>query len=161
MRHRKQSFDHTECENAEILILGSLPGDVSLEAGEYYANSRNRFWTLIAKLLNSPIPVNYEEKLKLIKKGKIILWDVAHTAIREGSLDSEIKDELPNDLHNFLNRNPSIKKLVFNGQKAEKMYKRFFNRLSHIEYYVLPSTSPANAACNMEKLIKSWESILK
>lgn len=95
--HSKTSFEPISDPNTEVLILGTMPGNKSLELGEYYGHPRNRFWKIISTITTNYLPQTYLEKRKLLLKSRIGIWDVAHKAIRKGSLDSAIKDELPND----------------------------------------------------------------
>src|SRR5690606_10655260 len=94
----KTSFPPISDADTEILILGSLPGDLSLKVGEYFAHPRNRFWKIIAAITNEALPQTYPEKLELLHRNRIGLWNVLHKASRKGSLDSAISDEIPNDL---------------------------------------------------------------
>ena len=144
--------------NPKILILGTLPGDESLQKNQYYAKSGNRFWHIIAHVTNSPIPLTYEEKKQLIFTHKIALWDVVHTADRHGSLDSDIRSELPNDLQKFLRQYPTIRTIAFNGQKAERLYNKYFaGQFPDIRHFTLRSSSPANRRFNDAEMIKDWK----
>ncbi len=158
--NEKYSFAPLKCEDAKILILGSIPGDRSIELGEYYGNSRNRFWNLISLLFEMEPPTTYLAKQDMLRCVKITLWDVAHTAIRKGSLDNDIHDEIPNDIPSLIEQCPTIKIIVFNGKKAEQLYDRYFERSSLIRYFAMPSTSPANAVCTLNKLYDRWTEIL-
>ncbi|WP_321433495.1 DNA-deoxyinosine glycosylase [Trichococcus flocculiformis] len=130
--------------DAKVLILGSMPGAKSLEAQHYYGNPRNHFWEIIFSLLGKEDPVTYEDRLSLLKKHHIALWDVIHSCYREGSLDSAIKEEQPNDLKTLLREHPQIKAIAFNGGKAYRSYKKHFGLDEHsgLVYLPLPSTSP-------------------
>ncbi|PTQ85778.1 G/U mismatch-specific uracil-DNA glycosylase [Trichococcus patagoniensis] len=129
---------------AQVLILGSMPGVKSLEAQHYYGNPRNHFWQIIFSLLGEDDPVTYEDRLTLLKKHHVALWDVIHSCYREGSLDSAIKEEYPNDLNSLLREHPEIKAIAFNGGKAFRSYKKHFglDEDSGLVYLPLPSTSP-------------------
>ena len=92
---KKSGFPPVIDKNTEILILGSLPSDISILKGEYYANPQNQFWRIIFTIYNSGVPiVEYNKKLELLLKNKIGLWDVLTEANRPGSLDSNIKQEV-------------------------------------------------------------------
>ena len=156
----KYSFPPITSQNPKVLILGSLPGDMSITKNEYYGHARNRFWKVLASLLQTDIPENYEQKVALVRSNQLAVWDVAMSAIRPGSLDTAIKDELPNEIHQFLDKNSEVKCICFNGQKAAAMYKKHFQLQDHIIYLTLPSTSPANAGCSLEKLIEQWKQLL-
>ena len=140
----------------KYLILGSAPSVVSLKQQEYYGNKQNSFWTVVSKIFAVPQFDDYISKENFILNHNIILWDVVKTCTRKGSLDSDIKDVIANEISEMLNRYPSIKHVMFNGQKAEKLYKK------HISYYpdnisftTLPSSSPAYTL-KVEQKIKIW-----
>lgn len=156
----KSSFEPISGADTEILILGTMPGDKSLELGEYYGHSRNRFWKIISTITNSDLPLTYENKKELILLSKIGIWDVAHTVNRKGSLDSAIKNELPNDLDGFISKHKKLKVIGFNGTKSEALYDKYFERKSGIKYISLPSTSPANTGINFDGICKIWRQIL-
>ena len=140
-----------------ILILGSIPGDRSLQLQEYYGHPQNRFWKVVARLCNEETPQDYKSKKELLARHHIALWDVAGRAQRIGSLDSAIRNEEPNNILQLLTEHGCIEHIIFNGKKAEQLYQRYFERLPHIHYWSMPSTSPANAASGMEALIVAWE----
>lgn len=156
----KNSFPPISDNETEILILGTLPGERSLEMQQYYAHPQNRFWKVIAQITKSNLPINYEEKLSLLRENKIGVWDVVHSAKRIGSLDINILDEIPSDLDGFIENHPKLKTIAFNGSKSQKLYDKYFKRNPTIKYLPLPSTSPANATYNFERLCKSWIQIL-
>lgn len=157
----KTSFDPISDNHTTILILGSLPGDKSIEVGEYYGHPRNRFWKIISTITNNPLPLSYPEKKQMLLKTGIGLWDVAHSAKRSGSLDTAIKEEVPNDIQGFILEHQSLSVIAFNGSKAEKMFFKYFPKNSDIKYISLPSSSPANAKFDFESLCKSWSQILE
>jgi hypoxanthine-DNA glycosylase len=128
--------------------------------GEYYAHPRNRFWKIISTLTKNDFPISYDAKKKLLFTAKIGIWDVAHKVIREGSLDNAIKNEEPNDLESFIKEHKKLKLIVFNGQKAEKLFKKHFSLKSSLNYISLPSTSPANTGINFYEICEEWEKIL-
>ncbi|MDE6299899.1 MAG: DNA-deoxyinosine glycosylase, partial [Muribaculaceae bacterium] len=116
----------------KILILGSLPGDESIRRQQYYSKSGNRFWKIIFGLLgHNFVPNDYQERIKILKEHGIALWDVLSSGVREGSLDSNISEEIPNELSSFLKDNPTIAVIAFNGQKAAKSFEKFFPELVH------------------------------
>jgi hypoxanthine-DNA glycosylase len=158
--HVKTSFDPISNADTTVLILGTMPGDKSLELGEYYGHPRNRFWKIISTITNNDLPLNYTDKKSLLLKTKIGIWDVAHKANRKGSLDSAIEDEEPNDLDNFIANHKNLKVVGFNGSKAEALYNKYFNRKSGIKYFSLPSTSPANTGIDFENICKQWQQII-
>lgn len=159
--HTKSSFDPISSTDTEILILGTLPGDKSLELGEYYGHARNRFWKILATLTENDFPLSYDEKKALLLKSKIGVWDVVHKANRKGSLDVDIQQEVANDLENFIASHTNLKVIAFNGQKAEKLFDKYFKRISDFTYICLPSSSPANAGINFENICTKWQVIFE
>jgi len=157
----KKSFNPISNSETSILIFGSLPGNKSLELNEYYGHPRNRFWKIISVITENDLPLNYLDKKSLLFKTKIGVWDVANKAIREGSLDIAIKNELPNDLDNFISKHKNLKLIGFNGKKTEKLFDKYFVRQKNIRYLSLPSSSPANAKISLEDIYKAWKEILK
>ncbi|HEY1047693.1 MAG TPA: DNA-deoxyinosine glycosylase [Bacteroidia bacterium] len=158
--HSKTSFEPISNSDTTVLILGSMPGDRSLELGEYYGHSRNRFWKVIATIANNDLPLTYAEKKELLFKTRIGVWDIVHKANRKGSLDSAIEDEVPNDLDDFIANHKHLKVIGFNGKKSESLYDKYFARKSYIKYISLPSTSPANAGISFEGICERWRMLL-
>ncbi len=156
-------FAPVEDGGCKILILGSMPGERSLELQQYYGHKHNRFWRLMAELFNGGILIeDYGERKQLLLNNNIALWDVLAFCRREGSLDSAIRDEEYNDLRGFLAAHPKIVKICCNGGKAYSALKKYRrkNQLAGIEILPLPSTSPANARWTLEKLKKIWADAL-
>lgn len=156
-----RSFEAIIPPESKILILGTMPGVASLEQQEYYAHPRNAFWPIIAHLAGHPeAPTEYAQKIALLKSSGIALWDVCGACLREGSLDSNITDEVPNPIDSLLVENPSIRLLAFNGQPAFKLFKRHFPALiDRSEHIVLPSTSPANARLRFAEKLEKWSEL--
>ena len=155
-----ESFLPSIDAKSEILILGSMPGVKSLEEQQYYAHQNNRFWKLTGMFCNTQNlqEMNYQDKLKVLLKNKIALWDVIESCSREGSLDSDIKNETPNNILNLLKRYPNIKGIILNGSKAYSALKKYFPELlKQYQCYKLPSTSPANAKYKLENLYEEWQ----
>lgn len=158
------SFAPIARPDACILILGSMPGGASLEAQQYYAHPRNLFWLFIAVILKAPSDLPYQARLQLLLDHKIALWDVLQECVREGSLDSAIKHEAPNDFVNFLNAHPHIHTVFFNGQKSRKSFKKYvlpsLDLIHHpLSFITLPSTSPANASQKYDMKLSKWHQI--
>jgi TDG/mug DNA glycosylase family protein len=159
----KSSFPPIVDKNTRILILGSLPGEESLRQQKYYAHPRNNFWRLIFNVFDQPIPATYEEKIAFLKSKSIGLWDVISNAGRTGSLDSKIRNPIPNDFGTLLKDYPDIKVLVFNGHKAQ----RTFNRLvegtqvlpDNLKLEYCPSTSPAYTGKSFQIKMAEWKKI--
>lgn len=159
-----QSFPPIAGPNARILILGSIPGKASLEAGEYYAHPRNQFWPIIAELLQCGPLADYPSKIRALLDANIALWDVMQSCYRPGSLDSAIDKSsvVANDFPGFLADHPRIRHIFFNGATAEQAFRRLVlpdllypkSRLQR-----LPSTSPAHAALSLQQKLQSWSLI--
>jgi hypoxanthine-DNA glycosylase len=156
----KTSFPPISNHETEILILGTLPGEKSLQLNEYYAHPQNKFWKIIAAITNNQFPISYSEKRSLLLSNSIGVWDVVHQAKRIGSLDSNILDEIPNGINEFIENHKKLKTVGFNGAKAEKLFDKHFKRQENIRYVALPSSSPANARISFEEICERWREIL-
>ena len=149
---------------SEILILGTLPGKVSLLTKQYYANSTNQFWTIISNIFNEPILQSYENKLKVLRKHHIALWDVLKFANRDSSLDSDIKNPVANDILGFISKHPKLRVIGLNGGKSETYFKTYIglhNLPRTIQIVSLPSSSSANTHFSVADKTALWKSILK
>ena len=147
-------------ENSEILILGSLPSVKSREQMFFYGHPQNRFWPLLARLLNEPEPRSIEEKKELVLKHHIALWDTICSCDIIGSGDSSIKNVVPTDLKPIL-QGSKVSRIYCNGRTSWKYFRRYQERELGIEAQALPSTSPANAAWTMDMLASAWKIILE
>lgn len=142
--------------NTKILILGTMPGIASLTKQEYYANPRNHFWRIMYTLFDTlPVSDSFEEKIQLLQKNKIGLWDVLENCERKGSLDIHIKNHKENDFEMLFKQYPTIHTIVFNGKESHKYFIKKFGQIEGITYYVMPSTSPANTI-SFENKLKIW-----
>jgi len=159
---KKSGFFPIIDQNTEILILGSLPSDVSIIKGEYYANPKNQFWRIIFAIFNNNEPLyKFNEKITLLLKNKIGLWDVLTEADRTGSLDSNIQQEVPNDFSGLFADYPKIRKLAFNGDKAYQSFLKMRAGLPQKEMILLTSSSSANTNKTLIQKVKEWEIVLK
>lgn len=152
--------------DAEILILGSMPGVASLQAGQYYAHPHNLFWRIMAKLLDFDPATPYDSRVQALKTARIALWDVLRSCLRKGSLDSDIACESlePNDLVAFFRKHPKITHIYFNGAKAEECYRKYIlpaTDRKNLAYLRLPSTSPAHASVSFERKLEKWQVVMK
>lgn len=142
--------------NTKILILGTMPGIASLTKQEYYGNPRNHFWRIMYTLFDTlPVSDSFEEKIQLLQKNKIGLWDVLENCERKGSLDIHIKNHKENDFEMLFKQYPEIHTIVFNGKESHKYFIKKFGQIEGITYYVMPSTSPANTMF-FENKLKIW-----
>jgi hypoxanthine-DNA glycosylase len=159
-------FPPIESADAEILILGSAPSERSLLENQYYGHPSNAFWFIMGELLGFDPRADYEERKRILVENRIALWDVMRSCERSGSLDSAIKTQSvkPNDFSSFLQGHSKIKRVFFNGAKAEAEYKRLVLPLvskdfPKLEYNRLPSTSPAMASLSRAAKLASWKKI--
>ncbi len=157
------AFAPVAFSNSTLLILGSMPGAVSLQAQEYYAHPRNAFWYIMQALFGTrPAPESYDEKLALLQQAGVALWDVLAQCKRPGSLDADIDRQTAvcNNFADFLIRHPRINKIAFNGRAAEQLFRK--NALPDlgiaetISLVSLPSTSPAMATLNKMQKADIW-----
>ncbi len=150
------SFPAFVDSNTKILILGTMPGIASLTKQEYYGNPRNHFWRIMYTLFDTlPVSDSFEEKIQLLQKNKIGLWDVLENCERKGSLDIHIKNHKENDFGMLFKQYPAIHTIVFNGKESHKYFIKKFGQIEGITYYVMPSTSPANTM-SFENKLKIW-----
>jgi len=138
-----------------------MPGIKSLEENQYYAHKRNAFWPIIYKLFDEKISKNYDDRKAFALKNNIALWDTLKLCLREGSLDSKIKEEQANEIHQLLMDYPLIHTIIFNGKSAEKFYNKYYKQQKSISYITLPSTSPANAGKTFDEKLSYWTIISK
>ena len=146
-------------KNPKVLILGTLPSKKSLEIQQYYGYPRNAFWKILFSLFSRELSSDYNNRKSLVIENNIAIWDVCFTAIRKGSLDSAIKEEKPNKIGELIIENPSISTIAFNGQKAAKLYAKYFPKSDNINYITLLSTSPANAKYSFKEKLNDWSQI--
>lgn len=153
------SFPSISNQEAKVLILGTMPGIASLSLNQYYGHPRNVFWKLLFRIFEEPYSTDYEIRKKLVLNHNIALWDVLQNCVREGSLDSAIEQEIPNDFTDFLAAHPKIEKIFFNGQKAAQYFKKYVKVANHYQLMTLPSTSPANAGISFEEKLLVWANV--
>lgn len=157
-----RSFPPVASPGCRLLILGSMPGEASLRAGQYYAHPRNAFWPIMGALCGAGPALEYQQRLARLQAAGIALWDVLQRCTRAGSLDSAIRDEVGNDFPAFFAAYPGIKRVFFNGAKAEAAFARHAApALSHrgLATVRLPSTSPAHASLGLEAKCRAWSVI--
>lgn len=157
-----QSFEPIAAPDAEILILGSMPGIASLEANQYYAHPRNAFWRIMGELFGAGIEMPYAERQAILLSRRVAVWDVLQFCQREGSLDSNIKDEVPNDFAGFFAAHPRIRRIGLNGGKAAKSFNKhaFLYLPEGADTVTLPSTSPAHASKSFAQKYAAWRAAL-
>lgn len=145
-------------ENSEILILGSFPSVKSREEGFFYGHPQNRFWKVVSAVYGEDVPKTISEKKSFLLRNHIALWDVIGSCDIAGSSDSSIRNVSANDLSVILNH-AEIRQIYVNGQTAYKYYCKYSEKATGRSAVCLPSTSPANAAWSVERLIKTWSCI--
>ena len=142
-------------EGSNILILGSFPSVKSREQMFFYGHPQNRFWKVVASVFEDEIPATVPEKKRFLARHHIALWDVIGSCDIKGSSDSSIENVVANDLSVILD-NAKIERIFVNGRTAEKNYKKYIEPRIKIKAVCLPSTSPANAAWSLERLVSCW-----
>ena len=145
-------------EESRVLILGSLPSVQSRANDFYYGHKQNRFWKVLAGVFNEEVPQTIEDKLALLHNNHVAIWDVIQECDIKGSNDASIKNVIPTNIEKIL-LNSNVKMIFANGATAGKLYSKFQLEQTKCEAITLPSTSPANAAWNLDRLIDSWKVI--
>jgi hypoxanthine-DNA glycosylase len=142
-----------------------MPGKESLRQRQYYAHPGNAFWKIVGEILGFDAGGNYDARASSLSAAGIALWDVLKSCTRESSLDSDIDNDtiVLNDFASFFASHPQIRRICFNGAKAEQLYHRHVLKLMgsrpEMEYVRLPSTSPAHAAITFEDKLRAWRRI--
>jgi hypoxanthine-DNA glycosylase len=151
---RKRCFDPVVDDQTRLLVLGSLPGELSLARNEYYGNKQNRFWMLMSEVLGRDlVALDYSDRLQALLASGVGLWDVVAEAQREGSLDSRIRDHAGNDLLGLIAGLPNLAAIAFNGGTAARLgIKALGDHASRYDIVQLPSSSPAYTLAYLEKL---------
>lgn len=158
--HVSHDFEPVFDENSKVLILGTFPSVKSRENQFYYGHPQNRFWKVIAGLTESEVPQTIEEKKKLLLEHGIAIWDVIESCDIIGSSDSSIKNVVPADIERVV-ANSKIQNIYANGGTAKKLYEKYSQKKTGREIIGLPSTSPANAAYSLERLLEYWQEVKK
>ncbi len=153
----KKAFPPIIHKDSKILILGTMPGEKSLELQEYYGNRGNQFWKLLFAIFGETLTHDYNVKLALLKSHHIAVWDVLEYCEREGSLDSKIKNEVPNLFDSLYAKFPDIKHVFFSSKNASAYYDKYVGRSGSILYEVLPSPSGANATMPFSEKLEVWK----
>lgn len=152
----KHTFEPVFDAESRILILGSFPSIKSRENNFFYGHPQNRFWKVMASVLDVNMPVTIDEKKKMLLENHVAVWDVIASCSIQGSSDTSIKDVAVNDFSKIL-ENSKVERIYVNGGKAYELYHKYAEKVTGIKAVKLPSTSPANAAWNLEKLTHVWK----
>ena len=161
---RVESFPPFAARNSKVLILGSMPGVVSLQTGEYYAHPRNAFWPIMGELFDAGPSLSFAKRKARLKSLGIAVWDSLQACVRPGSADASISDEVGNDFVAFFADHPNITNVFFNGAKAEQAFRRHALPTLMDSRHVftrLPSTSPAHAGLPFKAKVKAWSAVKK
>ncbi|MBR3227072.1 MAG: DNA-deoxyinosine glycosylase [Erysipelotrichaceae bacterium] len=158
-KHLKHGFGPLYDKDSRILILGSFPSVASRKQNFYYGHPQNRFWKVLASLYSEEVPETVAEKKAFLLRNRIALYDVIEECDIKGSSDSSIKNVVPTDLR-IITEKARIEKIFCNGHMAGRLFERYQSKETNIEMRILPSTSPANAACTLKKLTGEWAVIL-
>lgn len=152
-----QSFEPIAGPDARILILGSMPGVASLEAGQYYAHPRNAFWRIMGDVFGANPDLPYEARRSILIEKGVAVWDVLKYCRREGSLDANIRDGVPNDFATFFNTHQGISRVLLNGGTAARGYGKYVqDTVPNLAAIAVPSTSPAYASMRYEEKLRHW-----
>ncbi|MFS0782658.1 DNA-deoxyinosine glycosylase [Bacillus sp. 1P06AnD] len=157
------SMQPISAPDAKVLILGSMPGEISIQKQQYYGNGRNHFWPIVYSLFDEPLEEDYRLRVEFALRHRLALWDVIGSCRRKGSLDSSIREEVPNKLIPFIKQHPQLKLILFNGTKAFATFKKYFGNepVEGIGYMLMPSTSPTPGKYNKtyEEKLECWHVI--
>lgn len=152
------TFEPVFDRNSRVLILGTFPSVKSREQGFYYGHPQNRFWRILAGILQEPVPETIKDRKKFLLHHGIAIWDVVASCDITGSSDSSIKNVVPADLTRVLDHAP-VQQIFANGGKAYSLYQKYAFPITGKEAIKLPSSSPANAGWQMERLLGAWGQI--
>lgn len=165
---RVRSFPPVARADARVLILGSMPGQASLTAGQYYAHPQNQFWPLIERIFDVPRALPYEARLQGLQHNGVALWDVLQSCQRAGSLDADIEmvSAVPNALPALLRGHARIERICCNGGTAWRAVQRYFGPTLREQFpcltcLKLPSTSPAHAGMRLPEKLAAWRVALR
>jgi TDG/mug DNA glycosylase family protein len=156
----KASFQAVADERTRVLVLGSLPGERSLAARQYYAHPRNQFWRLVGAVVDADlVELTYERRLERLLAARIGLWDVIRSGERTGSLDASISVYEAHPLGEFVRDLPGLKMVAFNGGKAAKIGRKQLAANPPFALIDLPSSSPAYAAASFQTKLNAWRGL--
>ena len=159
LKRQNHEFPPVYDENSEILILGSFPSVKSREIQFFYGHPQNRFWKVMAQVLNEKVPQTIPEKKEMLLRHHIALWDVIASCDIAGSSDSSIKNAVPADISRIL-KAADIQTIIANGGTAFRLYGRYCEPVTGRPAALCPSTSPANAAFSLERLSECWSKFI-
>ena len=153
----KRAFAPFVDDATRLLVLGSLPGDASLKAAQYYAHPQNGFWRLISVAIGRDLhAMAYPERVEALRAAGVGLWDVIASAERQGSLDAAIRSPEAADLRGLIAGLPNLRAVAFNGATAAKRGRRILDGVEGLALIDLPSSSPAHASRTLSEKAESW-----
>ena len=156
-----RSFKPIVDKCSRVLILGTMPGPVALARQEYYGFPGNHFWPIMAGLFGGNQPMTYAQKIRLLKKNRVAVWDTIRACERVGASDGRIRCAVLNDIPGLIRRYPGIQVIFLNGKLAETLYRRHSAPKVRRPVIALPSTSPAYAAMSFQRKLKAWSAVKK
>lgn len=146
-------------ENCRILILGSFPSVKSRSDGFFYGHPQNRFWRVLSSVFDDEMPADIASKKAFLLRHHIALWDVIASCEINGSSDASVKNAVPVDIARVM-QIANIERVICNGSLAHRLYQRHLEPITGIKAIACPSTSPANAAFSLKKLVAAWRTAL-
>jgi len=154
-------------EKSRALILGTLPGDESLRQQRYYSNPSNQFWTLLSGVFGVSPGLSYAQRLEFLAHHGVALWDVLQSAERAGSSDSAIAEARPNDFSELFATFPALRRVGFNGTRAESLWRTHVRAQTHVPHgslvtVTLPSSSgtPGRNVLSYDEKLVRWRAFL-
>lgn len=157
----KTAFAPIVAADSRILILGTMPGVRSIEMQQYYGHPGNQFWKILFRLFDEPFTTDYAQRIDLLHRKHIALWDVLSHCEGEGSADTAIKNEIANDFEAFYQQHPQLSHVFFSSRHAEQFYNKHVGKRSGIHYTLLPSPSGAHASMSLDQKVERWSIILE
>ena len=148
-------FEPVVSPESRVLILGSFPSVKSREQGFYYGHPQNRFWRMLAEVYGEPLPLTIPDKRELVLRHGLALWDVIASCEITGSSDASVRNAVPVDIARVMGT-ADIQRVLCNGALSGKLYERYLRPVTGIDATILPSTSPANAAWTLPRLVAAW-----
>ncbi len=157
--HQKTAFPPIIDKDCVVLVLGTMPGERSIQLQQYYGHKSNQFWKIMFALFNLPVAEKYEDRKQLLLDHHIALWDVLSHCEGQGSADHHIVNEVANDFAAFYKQYPRIRTVIFDSTHAEKFYLKHIGKSDDKTYYRVPSPSSAHAGKTLQQKIAEWEII--
>jgi hypoxanthine-DNA glycosylase len=158
--NKKTAFPPIVDKDCVLLILGTMPGERSIQLQQYYGHKSNQFWKIMFSLFGLPVSDNYEERKQLLLDHHIALWDVLSHCEGQGSADHHIVNEVANDFKTFYKKFPKIKTVIFDSTHAEKFYLKHVGKSPDKIYIRVPSPSSAHAGKSLQQKIEEWKVII-